>query len=470
MKKWILSMLIVAIVSFSITGILIVIKNSHREPNSYENEIPSESKEKTLDLDGTFHENDLLVEKIPVTFEEGDSVEIPQIIGLKNKQVEDKVNTDMEMRIKDKIKEIKENGAEGIYSMHTYNIYYKGFSNVISFDFDFQYLLNDQHQYENVYLNYELVTGERLKFEDLFAKGTDILNIIRRAYYRDLAATESNLFEKEDDIYFDKEKNMWIGLQEVYDEASQAYVEKYQEYVPYNNEYDIYKRIQKFMKDKEEFYFTPSRLFVGGTMIEFRDIAENVVIYDKYLTEESLFESDSIGQKHLFTCATVRTHEDNVLQQDYGLAEENLFYEIMAKEWDREKIENPYQEAFVKRYEETMEESQRILEEYQELARKNPDKFYVVYLEPSIDCEEAEEPSYLLTVTIQSRIAELAISEKEELLHELRDCYRYYNLDFYGNSGMRYALSGGCAIFSEKDIDYYTINKKETKKEYDIRT
>lgn len=472
MKKLIISILIFAILSFSITGILIYIKNNNEISNNEKNDIPTENKEKTLDLYGTFNENDLLIEKVIKSFDGEDSIEIPQISGLKDKQIENKVNADIEKRVNDKIKEIKGNGGEEIDTTR-YSIYYRGFSNVISFNFTIRYVNNDNRNYEDLFFNYELVNGERLKFEDLFTSNADIINIIRRAYYREISSNVSYWFENEGDIYFDKEKNTWFGLREIYDENTYQYIEEYQEYVPNLSEYDINKKIKEFENSKDEFYFTPSRLIFGGASIEFKDIADDVVIYDKYLTEESLFENDNIGQKNLFTCATVNEYGYNdilQLHQEYSLAEENLFYEIYVSGMYATEIEKLPKEFIDEIYERIMEYSKDILEEYKELAKKNPDKFYTAYINSYISYDGIEAISNLLDVNTYSMIVDLDISYKEELIKELRECYRYYNLQFYNYSGMDYALGYGCDIFQENNINYYALREEKIEKVYDVNT
>ena len=116
MKKYIIIILIFAIVSFSITGVLIYLKNNNVEVlenimpfNKESGEENSTNDEKTIDLYGTFDENDIEIEKLEKKYDGLEkTLKIPQIKGLKNKEVEEKINKDIEKRIDEKIEEIKE--------------------------------------------------------------------------------------------------------------------------------------------------------------------------------------------------------------------------------------------------------------------------------------------------------------------------------------------------------------------------
>lgn len=111
MKKIFLGVVIFAIVSVLVTGVLIDIKKESLNTNDVfagekvdtlvsENE---DISEKTIDLYGKYDENDLIVEKKTIKTPSGNfEIKIPQIKGLKNKTIENKVNKD----IKDRISEI----------------------------------------------------------------------------------------------------------------------------------------------------------------------------------------------------------------------------------------------------------------------------------------------------------------------------------------------------------------------------
>ena len=450
--------------------LLIFLGNEENNENS--GEIIYANNEKTIDLYGTFDENDIEIERLEKKYDGvEDTIKIPQIRGLKNKEVEEKVNKDIEKRIDEKIEEIKAKGGQDINNIKYYGGYYgedgniyRGFSNVISFDYLIPYTFEKKESYsdneiekEKIYFNYELVNGERLKFEDLFTKNTDVISIVRRAFYRTMSREISCLGTG---LFLDKEKNVW--LEELFDDK---------EYTPVINENDINKRINNFIKNgKQEFYFTPSTLYIGNEeyiseyieedkeeyffsfinlsdYIELKDIVDEVVIYDKYLTEESIYEKDNIGYKNLWTCANVNLFPYNTYQE-YGFAEDNLFYEVNVPGLllgmpDNYPFKNSISKIIVK------------------LAQENKDKFYIVYLYvPSIDynTDNMEKNSYLISSNISEKIVPVDISYKKDVIDEIIEFYRYYDNGFYNFSGLDFGLE---SLISNKKYNIENADRKE---------
>ena len=166
MKKLIIFVIVFAMVAIGITAGLIITKNDvNNDEMETENkqeiaetaELINEPKEKTINLYGTYEQNNLKTEEIEYYVESEDkNIKILQIKGLKNKSVENKINNSL-----------KEKAIEAINS----NIeLYANFSNVIS----------------SAYGNYRLTDGEKIELEDLFTKDTDLRSIVRMALYRDL--------------------------------------------------------------------------------------------------------------------------------------------------------------------------------------------------------------------------------------------------------------------------------------------
>ena len=141
MKKIFIGIFIFAIISFLITGTLIAMKTgklvgytNEFDANNIGNQNNDLNEEKTLDLYGTYDENDLIIKEKKINIENVyEELEIPQISGLKNKEVESKVNQDIEKRIVDKIKEISANGELG--NRPTYSRVNGNFANVLSMEY-----------------------------------------------------------------------------------------------------------------------------------------------------------------------------------------------------------------------------------------------------------------------------------------------------------------------------------------------
>ena len=119
-KILIITVIIIGIIIGSTAGLIKMMKQNLKDGNIIENitsgdEHVSEDidniKEKTLDLYGTYNQNDLLIIDKTINHEAFEEpITIKQISGLKNKEVENRVNKNIENRVLTLIDEtIKEN-------------------------------------------------------------------------------------------------------------------------------------------------------------------------------------------------------------------------------------------------------------------------------------------------------------------------------------------------------------------------
>lgn len=479
MKKVFLSIFAFAIFSFLATGILIDQKinidnlNGKIEKNDNideslkeENNNSIEIKEKTIDLNGTYDQNDLKIESTPERIMYvATPINIPTISGLKNKDIETKINNDMRERIINKFNE-NINKYTQVGHIDSYVNVFANFANVISIEVSLRYQENGKYKSENIFLNYELVNGEKLKFEDLFVKDADLNSIVRKVLYRALCQQQAWNFEYYD-IEFDKEKEEWTALTWKYDEETGG--NEYRDiYIPEINEYEIYKAMNKFMKsDEKQFSFDPTRLYLEikdttydyGYYIDFIDIAKDVVIYDKYLTDESIFENEKIGMKNIWTCSKTTNTDNRFLE--YGFAENNLFYEISEGYL---YIDNnyPFNKAINILNEQWIEEARNVVQEYKKIAKSNPDKFYILYLNQQL---HTRDNINMISTSLSEKTGCTNIVNKDKILENLKDSYRYYNVGFYGS---------GMGLFLERatyEESYVKIEKNEEvqNKLYDAR-
>ena len=106
--------------------------------------------ERGIDLYGTYNENDLLINDLLETFS-GEEIKIPQIEGLKNKQIEEKINQDIYSRC---LNYIEKNATKFIDFSQMYTSYdvMSNFSNIISINY---YMNVNAH----LHLNYNLLNG-----------------------------------------------------------------------------------------------------------------------------------------------------------------------------------------------------------------------------------------------------------------------------------------------------------------------
>lgn len=312
------------------------------------------------------------------------------------------------------------------------------FSNVISGCWHISYEDTSRHE-EEVYINYELVNGEKLKIEDLFVKDMDFNTLIRKILYKII--DNGTLGRK---TYYDKEKQAWM---------SKYYLEEgtFTEYVPNRTEEYSNKIMKKFMGEKEKaFYFSPTRIYIElddedslfkYAYYNFKDIANEVTIYNKYLTQESIYEYQNIGKKEIWTCSQLPYD----CYTEYGFAAENLYYEISKEEYGYDAISEGderfqnYQDLKKKLTNKAIKSAQEKVEEYKKIAINNPEEFYILYLRYEVKSgvslntrfdysNENEIPDSEKTISekIYEFVTTTNITNKQRVMEELINCYRYY--------------------------------------------
>lgn len=438
--------IVFAIIAVTFTSAMIQITNhgdnlSETKESLSSGEIKIEdSNEKTLDLYGMYDENDLIIEESTIEIS-GKEIIIPEISGLKDKKVESKINQNIMQKIFNKYEELKNNKSFYL----GYTSYEKAnFANVISLHFYCSYEdFEEKHHFYTLGLNYELIHGEELKIEDLFKKNEDIGILARLGMYKDLAKMNNEFYYDTwyDNIHYDSDEGAWKATfyKSWYDEKTNEYKESSgeTEYVPAMTDYEIEKKVRRFLRNEErEFAFTSSKLEmnVDGTncVIYFFDMPDKVVIYDKYLTKESLFENDNIGRKNIINCSNERSTGK---YKETKYESENFFYDIDAIEsgWgDNDKISN-----FMDLKEQgEIQKLKEKLENYRKLAKANPDKAYFVLMQSTISIggeyqSEKYEFNNLYSIERGIKVVTCSIEDRQKVLDEILSKYRYYNLGFY---------------------------------------
>ena len=460
MKKIIFGLIAFGIVCFAATGVLIYKHNEEilEKDNNQENisNGNKEEQEKTLDLNGTYNENDIIISENAEIFNSVE-IKIPQISGLKNKDIETKVNNSIREKIYSSLKE---------YSDIEYMSFYTNanFSNVVSIICT----CGLKDDWKEIYLNYELINGEELKLDDLLSQNTDIYTVVRKAFYRAAAGSAVRNEDIEEPKY-DPTTNTWYIYQYVWNDATKSSEKTKVEFVI--DEDEVAKNIANFINSsRKDFFFSSQGVYLKtyDYFVNFTDIADNIVIYDKYLTEESLYEKDDIGLKNLFTCA--RSCSNYLQYQDYGMYGDNLFYDVaIAREYmalsridEVELKEAIYELLKTNLYEK--------LAEYKEIAKQNPNKFYIAIIRPQvldIYFPNNMYNTFFIEVNMQTKVGENEES-KEENLKEIKGEYRYYNVGFYGSPGDYYFPSTLQHSYTEEEwIELPTLQKIDIDKYYD---
>ena len=308
-----------------------------------ENDVPG------IDLKGTYNQNDLVIEEASVTKE---NVEIRyfQISGLKNKDIENKINKEIEHTALNWYKEEIKNFGEVI------NVYVSmwkaaNFANTISFDITYTAKINDNDDgfYQGTKgLNYDLNTGEKITVDKIFTSDAPIENILRKsAYYSFVSGKiEDNL-------------------------AGDLIVSDYGDI-----EDEIVKIINTYKNGKiTEFYYTPQRIFLMYTKdkmltIEMKDFSEYIAIYNRYLSKESLYEKNDIGIKNIYTLAD--RYSDIYYYNNYQKAD-NYFIDISID------FQTSQDDEFAKKLvKEKINAIEAEIERVKQKGKENPNNFYII--------------------------------------------------------------------------------------------
>ncbi len=419
-------------------GVTIVEKNDSVVSGNTDEiiEKPAIQKEKTLDLYGTYDQNDLLIIDKEIAHELFDKpLKIKQISGLKDKAIENKINTDIEQKVLEIIEQFY--SENDLYDRYAYIDVNANFSNVISFSgYVSGTSKESKHASKKFGFNYNLINGEEIKFKDLFTKDADIQTMIRTALYR--------IVEKNQDAFWDEELGKWMQTRWEYNYETETCEEITEEYVPYYTDNEIRKIVQKFINGTEiKFSFSPSEVYIYEPQyceIKFEEFADMVTIYDKYLSKENLYENDDIGLENILTCSREILDIGNCLYKKTSFESENFFYDITIKDNiydDRESAE----ETINQKINDCIYVAEQKIEEYRILAENNPDKMYILLLSPTLSVGRGdftgnfnysnEEFHNLLSIGYFEKVISGDIAQKDEFLYKLLGTYRYPNLGMY---------------------------------------
>lgn len=373
-KAKIIFVVIFSLICIIATTILVMYKNIEiEEIQETENpeQIISNDKEKDvagIDLNGTYNQNDLIIEEKAITKEK---VEIRyfQISGLKNKNVETKINKEIEHMALNWYKEEIDNFDEVINAyVSMWNS--ANFANTISFSISYVAKIDDDgdgfYQGEKG-LNFDLNTGEKIAFEDLFTPDAPMEDMLRKSTYYSLIS-----YRVEDNL------------------AGDLVISDYGDI-----ENEIVKIINLYKRGNlTEFWYTPKYiniLYKENQMIsiDMEDFAKYITIYNRYLSENSLYINDNIGIKDLYTLAN--RYKDIYYYENYQ-NRDNYFIEISIN------FQSEDNDEFAKKItKEKIGAIENEIEKVKQKASENSNRFYILNYHISIYTGEEWSTKQVLT-------------------------------------------------------------------------
>lgn len=305
------------------------------------------STETGIDLYGIYDQNDLIIDTLEEKYKDI-TLEIPQMKGLKDHKIQEKMNQEIYQSVMNAVNEMPEVINASHYT-------YSNFANVISLQV---YIANNETS-KQLYFNYDLTSGEQLRLEDLFLKDTDLLEIIREAFYKTL-------------VQF----HMMDGMDGE---------------IVSHDENELYRIVKRYsQKEDKTFAFSPSDIYLYYkdyvASVSMKDYADQIGIYSRYLTKDSLFERNDIGKKNIFTCASFPDNTFKIFE--FGYLEDNLWYDVTVfNQMPDETIGREKREKFAQFEENIYHHVFNQIEEYRKTARDNPDRFFIFLAKPNVYIE-----------------------------------------------------------------------------------
>lgn len=426
---------IFSVICLIVTSILILYQSIEIEDKNEEiveqpSEETSEKDVPGIDLNGTYNQNDLNIEEKVIT--QG-KIEIRylQISGLKDKTIENKINKEIEQIAlncyQDEIKNL-----DDVLNIQVSMWEASNFANTISFElYYFAKIDDDDDGFYQEYqgLNYDLNTGEKITIDKLFTSDAPMEDILRKStYYSFVSCTiEDNL-------------------------AGDLIISDYGDI-----EDEIAEIINLYKKGKiAEFYYTPTHINLysnqGKTItINMEDFTEYIAIYNRYLSAESLYETNDIGIKNLYTLT--RRYNDVYYYTNYQ-NEDNYFIDISI---DFQCTED---DEFAKKIvQNKIVEIEKEIENVKQKVSQNPNSFYVLNYYISIYTGEDWETQQVFTSCFErGNSYEMTVHDFEENIEPIIIKYN------------RQDASGGLPDYVYDFTDMLKIEAQNTNEYYDPET
>ena len=241
-----------------------------------------------------------------------------QINGLKNKEIQNKINE----KIKKEIYKEKNN--------NTYISVEANFSNVLSIAI----YSESKGKMKTIGLNIDLTTGEDIPFEKVFVSSAPINSYLAEglyanlawAYYEKFGNSLETLDMKDVDTseFEDKFLQVVANYKKAKENGSIQYTLK-------ENKVTVYGLIDEKIIDKD---------YPIGIEIKLLNKKEEVAIYKRYLTNESIFDNTNIGEKNLivFTQSAGGSEAYTYTKLNYGKISDNIFMEEYIQNYEDMEI------------------------------------------------------------------------------------------------------------------------------------
>lgn len=276
--------LIYVIILFMFIVGCVLVYNNHMTP-SY----TIEDHDRGLDLYSFYDENSINFEV--KTKEEKDIVySYIQINGLKKSKTENNINKELINQMNSGVKD----------DVEKVNMIVNGnFGNILSITINYQ---NKEGIIKSKYVNYNLVTGEKISLDDLFTTSASITDIVERTIRNQILDEQKLTCQYDEKGNLIDKKSNCVSINEI-----------------------IIKYLDMFRSNEYQFFFTniDVNLEIGDRYfnIFYFDNADYFNLYTKYLTNISIYKDDKIGKKDML----IASYRDSGIYSILEEKEENLY-------------------------------------------------------------------------------------------------------------------------------------------------
>ena len=438
-KGKLIFVVIFSVICIIITSMLVMYKridikydNSEEISKIEETKANESTNEKGIDLKGKYNQNDLKIIEKRVTKER---VEITcfQIDGLKDQKIQDKINKEIEIEALNGYKENIDLDKVVNASISLYVT--ANFSNVLSFSsYSWGKINDDSDDLINVQkgFTYDLNTGNLIKLEDLFTTNAPITEILRKSAYYGFVSNRAEM-----NLSGDLQVNDYGNIEE-----------------------DVADFIEQYKNGKiTDFYCTPSAIMIVYDEIyipvSFEEWADYINIYNKYLYSESLYKSNNIGYKNLYTL-TDRTLNDFYYYTNYQ-NEKNYFIEISVL-WDEDNSSD-FEKQLVSN---KIKDIEREVSDLKVKANQDTNNFYILnyYIEINGFFEQSLDED-LVSITEWGNYYDMTIHDFETTIEPIIIKYDRSANEGGGIPEYVYNFTDVLKIEPQKLTEYYNIETGE---------
>ena len=438
-----------------------------------------------IDLRGTYDMNDLHVKRTKYSYKDVD-LDLLQIEGLKNKEVEDTINKEW----KDIIDKDIDEGRDYVTMYVTGN-----FSNLLSIyiytnKMDDEGIFEDEVMPRTYYLNYNLNDGSKILFSDLFTNDAPISLIVRNAMYDEKVKNSfwDNAYTYDESLgYEEAMKELHTKPLPVDDDLLTAEVVKFMNIPESEKCFAIYPdSIKLYNRQPLEWVrgYVDASDYLGE--IRFVDNAEDIAVYSRFTLGSNLYK-EKFAPRGVFTCADYS--QDYMHEEIRGEVSKNLYIDFATS--TPADIENEYYaimgeeniEKYNKIFRDFVEDEVKgkVIKELKKDAERGRGDYYYIsflgleashlrlYQEEFAERYDYYAPSNVITLTLTNNTYKIPVKLYEETYHDrLIDTYRSSWFNF--SADKRLLNDGDYTEFEEGNPYGIEFTSERTSRLFNFKT